>query len=154
MIFKILLAIVSSIFYRAGGMSKEDKYFIPVWLRQGWVRDWLCPICTLIALIIKHPHLLFSWWTFLAYGLLGGALTTYWDEVPFNKGQDNFWMAGFFVGLALFPLAFAGISIWYILIRAAVMGVLWGGCNRIVNNNKVKHSDYVEEHFRGFVMVL
>jgi hypothetical protein len=47
---------------------------------------------------------------------MGAALSTYWDEVPFNKGKDSFWMHGFFVGLSTIPCMFLGIKLYSVLI--------------------------------------
>lgn len=150
----LLLSVASAILYRAGGMGDEVNHWIPKWLRQSWVRDWLCPLLMTIGLITIHSFLLFQWQMLLAYLITAGSLSTYWDFFPPNKGNDNFWMAGFFVGLSLFPLAFCGISIWLILIRAVLLALIWGGVNRIVNNNHVEHSDFIEEYTRGFTLVV
>lgn len=127
-------SIIASALYRAGGYGKPFK---------SWQRDWLCPACVYGVLLFFWQPLI--WWQYLlflpAYGLLGGALTTYLDSI---FGYDNFWVAGFLCGLAAFPLYWAGISWYAILIRAVVVGILWGGWCKIFGN------DNVEELGRGF----
>ena len=48
------------------------------------------------------------------------------DEVPFNKGEDNFWMHGFFVGVAAAPIAYATGHWWLFLLRCAIL-CIWSG---------------------------
>ena len=139
----LMLSGISAILYRAGGMDKETKHWIPVWLRQSWVRDWLCPICALLPLVFIHP----SAWFILAYLILAGSLSTYWD---FLFGWDNFWVSGFMCGIAAFPLLFCGFHIPQFLIRAFFLAIIWGGVNASVNNNNIPHSDFIEEYARGF----
>ena len=156
MIYLILaiLATLSAWAYRLGGMNHDVEHWLPKCLRQSWVRDWLCPLLMVIGLVAMHPFLLFQWWALLlGYLITAGSLTTYWDWFKPNKGEDNFWMAGFFSGIALFPLAFCGLCFWTILLRAILLALIWGGLNRIVNNNHVAHSDYVEEFSRGATLI-
>ena len=142
MIFLIIfLSVLSACFYRAGGLDTTTKHWIPVWMRHSWVRDWLCPICALIPFLIINP----SWWILLSYLLMAGALSTYWD---FLFGYDNFWFAGFMVGLALFPLAFCGLFWWILLLKAMGISLAWGLVTKFSGN------DFVEEYFRGFSVVL
>ena len=133
-----ICSIISSVLYRAGGLSKQQPYWIPIWMRRSWVRDWLCPIFCLAPLFIKYPHF---WPFFFAYGTTGGAFTTYWDRI---FGFDNFWFAGFMLGLAGIPLIFCGIEWWLIFARAIFLAVSWGSWCAIFGN------DHVEEHGRGF----
>lgn len=133
----IICSVFSAVLYRAGGMSKTTDHWIPKFMRRSWVRDWLIPLCALLPIFINHP----SWWFFLAYGALGGALSTYWDWL---FKFDNFWFSGFMCGVAGFPLLFCGFSFWQFLIRALVIGVAWGGWCGIFSN------DFVEEYGRGF----
>lgn len=141
LILILLLAVISSILYRAGGLGRNEKYWIPKWLRHSWCRDWLCPACILAPLFIKQP----SWWYILAYGTLGACFSTYWDWL--FKGEDNFWFSGFMLGIALFPLLFCGFIWWHLLIHAFCLAVIWGAWCAIFSN------PYVEEHGRGFFSV-
>ena len=136
----IFLSFISSILYRAGGLGNETTYWIPKWMRQSWVRDWLCPICVLLPAFLIHP----SWWFLLAYAALGGALSTYWKGT--YGGRANFWFSGFMCGIAAFPLFFCGFAWWMLLIRAITIAILWGAlCTSTTD-------DHLEEHGRGFII--
>lgn len=135
-------AIISSILYRAGGLSKEQPYWIPVWMRKSWVRDWLCPLFCLFPLFLQNPHWLFI----LSYGAMGAAFTTYWDWT--YKNRDNYWLAGFGVGLAFIPLIWAGFAWQLVLAQALFLAISWGGWSRLVGN------DHAEEHGRGFLAAI
>ena len=148
----LLLSTVSSIAYRAGGLDKDTKYWIPVWLRHSWVRDWLCPLC-FGALFIPNLVASFSWFhlgMFLCYyGFCGISLSTYYDEL---FGYDNLWFSGFTVGMA-------GLFLWwafpwyYLLARAILLAVIWGGLNVWINSHAIPHSDDIEEHLRGGILL-
>lgn len=141
--YVLLLSACASVAYRAGGLSKEQPYWIPIWMRQKWIRQWLCPLfCLLLALPDSWAQL--GLWC-ASYGLIGAAIGTYFDTW---FGYDNFWMAGFAVGLAALPLIGLGIP-WYLIVaRAFVLAILWGGWCAIFGN------DHVEEHGRGAFIVL
>lgn len=150
MILAILLSPISAVLGRAAGMTKDataKPTWIPVWLRHRWVRPLGCSLCVLAPLFSAHP----SWWFVPALGALYGMLTTYWDEVPFNKGMDNFWMAGFGCGLAGFFLV-TFFPWWIILIRAFALAILWGGINLLANKND--WTDGTEEMVRYGVLCL
>lgn len=145
MIWIAISTVICAILYRAGGMSKDataEPTWMPMWLRQSWVRDWIIPVVIyLTCAVCRWPS---DW---LAAGMLlaavlptGGALSTYWDEL---FGFDNFWFSGFVVGLAAFPLIWAGYHWYWILARALVLAVLWGGWSAIVGK------DTWEEYGRG-----
>jgi hypothetical protein len=137
----IICACISSILYRAGGLSRDQKYWIPLWLRRSWVRDWLCPLFCLLPLFIQNPH-----WIFIpVYGLMGAAFSTYWDKL---FKFDNFWFSGFVVGLTTLPLAFFGFPLWPLLAKPLFLAVTWGGLCALTGN------DHVEEHGRGFFVGL
>ena len=133
--------ILCAILYKMGGYGKPFA---------SWQRDWLIPIVVLGTILFFRQPIV--WWGWLLYILTipptGFALTTYWDEVPFNKGVDNFYMHGFFVGLGAFPLMFVGFHWWMILIRAIVMGGAMGLlCKKFSNV-------WVEECGRGAIIAL
>ena len=143
MIILILaLSIVSAILYRAGGLSKEKEHWIPTWMRHSWVRDWLCPTCCLLPIALSWE---WSWWLVLAYGAMGGMLTTYWDRL-FKFA--NFWFSGFAIGIAGFFLVGCGVVWWLILARAIVLALVWGTICAIAEN------DFVEEYGRGSTLSL
>jgi hypothetical protein len=148
MVIAIILAIISAVLYRAGGMSKEPTAkprWIPVWLRKSWVRDWLCPLCSIGTLLLfwKPTNAFGFEMILLSYGLMGGMLSTYWD---FLFGYDNYWFHGFGVGLSIFPLIFAGYTWWIVLLHAVVMAILVGGLSVLIKK------DWLEEMSRGFVI--
>lgn len=134
-------SLVTSILYHAGGLSQEEKYWIPSWLRHSWVRDWLCPLFCLLPFFIHHP----SWLFIPAYGLMGAAFSTYWDKLFKN---DNFWFAGFMVGMAALPLVFCGLPWWMFIIRSLAIGIWWGFWSEVIGN------DHLEEHGRGLIVGL
>jgi len=106
------VSVVCAILYRLGGKKGYNTKF----------RDLGIPLIAtgyLLLLGIKVP-----WWAFVAhFGLLFGALTTYWDSV---LGYDNFYLHGFMCGLAAFPLCWGGIAWWTIGIRCIVIAVFMG----------------------------
>jgi len=146
----LLSSIISAILYRAGGMDKGDitePKWIPKWLRQSWVRDWLCPAALLFAVcFFWAPYHWLSWvMLLLFYGLSGGALSTYWDEL---FGYDNFWFHGFMCGLAGIPLIWFGIPWQLLVIRVVVCTIGMGLWSKIIDK------DYVEEMGRGVFFIL
>lgn len=136
-IFIILISVLTSIFYHAGGLSQDEPYWIPKWMRHTWVRDWICPLFCLLPMFISRP----SWLFVLAYGAMGGAFTTYWKY----KGNANFWLSGFIVGLTCLPLIFCSFAWWRVLLRAFVIAIWWGFWSDAFDN------DHWEEHGRGFL---
>ncbi len=151
LLFKIgvtlILSILSGIFYKFGGTGKEEKSWIPMFLRKSWLRDWVIPMFSLAILFIWwKPNI---WWGYLlsipVYVFMGAALSTYWDWVT---GNDNFMLHGFFVGISFFPFYWVGMHWYAILINALVSGILmWWLCVRTGNVWK-------EEFGRGFISAI
>lgn len=137
----ILLSVVSAVIGRAGGLDKQTEHWIPLWMRQRWIRIWGCPACALLPLIWIHP----SWWFVAVYGMLAAAVSTYWDEL---FGYDNFWFSGFMCGVAAAPLAFCGFGWAMIAARSFFLAVFWGAWCAIFSN------DFVEEYGRYGVLPL
>ena len=145
----LILCVISAILYRAGGMGKEitaKPTWMPMVLRQSWVRDWLCPALFLFAvLIFWRPCYLMDYVMLLPfYGLSGGALSTYWDWL---FGNDNYFMHGFGCGLAGFCLI-TFVPWWILAIRLVVctVGMGWWSENTSI--------DYQEEMGRGVFFIL
>ncbi len=144
----ILMSCISAVAYRLGGLSKEQAKkqipWIPAWLINSKTRDVGCSLLTIIWVYLFCPHV--AWYLYLlSFGLMWGALSTYWD---FINGEDNFWLSGFGVGLALFPIAI-GSGQWVGFgVRAVVLAVLMGAWCIIFKN------DWVEELGRGAFIVL
>ena len=160
---KILLSILSAIFYRLGGLKGFNTKF----------RDFGCPTIALLFMLKYGSG--YSFWThFLAFGLTFGALTTYWDKsknkfkdticqaINWQYPEDNFYLHGYFVGIAYIPYViergFSGGLVTpgmvVLTLRALLLGILMGGLNYLVHNKiHVKHTDWIEELFRGLIIV-
>ena len=150
MILGLIVVALCALLYRAGGMGKEPDTkptWIPMWLRQSWVRDWMIPLVIYSYLCFyRHPISWQGWLLFIATVIPTGlALSTYWDWL---FGYDNFWFHGFMVGLGAFPLIWAGFGWQYILIRALLLGVLVGGWSKLIG------TDWIEEGGRGAFIAL
>jgi len=129
-------SLICAILYRLGGIGKpfDTKY-----------RDLGCPaVCIAYLLFLWHPTSLLGWLVLLPFfGIFFGALTTYWD---FLFGYDNFYMHGFMCGLSAFPLYWAGLTWWAILIRAVICGIMMGVWSKWIGK------DWLEEGGRGFIL--
>lgn len=136
-----VLSILSSILYRAGGLSKSQPYWIPIFLRKSFVRDYFCPILCLLPPCINDPH----WVYLIVYFLMVGGFSTYWDRL---FGYDNFAFAGFMLGIAALPLMYVGFPLSHLIVRALVIGLLWWIITHFFSN------DHIEEHGRGFFVCI
>ncbi len=134
----LIASIISGILYRLGGIGKPFK---------SWMRDWLIPPLTYLTLLFFwQPSTLLGYLLILpAITITGAALTTYWDWL---FGFDNFWFHGFMIGLATFPLYWAGIHWWAIGIRAIILAILVGGWSKLIG------WDTAEEWGRGFIATI
>ena len=150
----LIASLASGYLYHAGGLSKgsEDPW-IPQFLRRSWVRDWLCPLFSLIVL--------FTWWRpeqakfyLLAspsYILEAIAFSSYWSWLTClwrgdkDKYWENWFLHGFFVGASFFPFCWAGIAWYWLLASSIVSGLLmmWISCRT--------GKSWLEECGRGFV---
>lgn len=132
----LIASSICGLFGRWGGIGKpfNTKH-----------RDLGCPLTTYGYLLIMWQPCDFLGWAmlFLAFGLTFAALTTYWDDL---FGYDNHWFHGFVCGLAAFPLYWAGIAWWLILIRAIILALLMGGWSKWIKN------DTIEEFGRYFFL--
>ena len=145
----ILATFLSAVLYRLGGMSVFDsKRYIPwrwfpKWAVNTKARDLGCPLVALGWMLVCFQPV--AWWIhFISFGLLFGALTTYWDFL--FGGEDNFWMHGFMCGLAYFPYAIVTGCWVTFIIRMLTMCVFMGALCAIAEN------DYVEECGRGAII--
>ena len=128
----IVLSCCSAYFYRKGGTSDGTLW-----------RDLIVPIIASFALFILGYRNL--WGYFIHFGLLFGALTTYWDWL---FGEDNYYAHGFACGLALLPFAWFGIAWWVILLRAIILGLSMGLWHKFVTK------DVWDERGRGAFLTL
>jgi len=112
------LAILSALLYRCGGAGKVgDRWDF---LRDSWIRDCFCSLITTVAIGL-WSHWSYPWWSYVVHwGLLYGALSTYWDFLAHdNKNWITWLCTGFAYGVA----AFVFPIIWMALIRAVVLAV-------------------------------
>ena len=136
------LSIICGLFYRAGGKGEP--------FNTKW-RDLGCPaICLSYLWLLRSSGLQGALWLkislfLVTYGLMFGALTTYWDWL---FKEDNFWFHGFAIGLVCFPLFWAGINWWLIGIRAIILAIGMGLWSKIIGN------DFWEEFGRGSLIIL
>ncbi len=121
-LYKIGLIILSGVLGRLGGRAKDGSWYD--FASRSWVRDWLCPLMVILSLCLSAG---FYWIYISVYILTALSLTTYWS---FLFKEDNLWFSGFMCGLALLPLVFVGIYIWAIILRAIIIGVIWGCLNK------------------------
>jgi hypothetical protein len=138
----ITCIILSAILYRIGGM---DKKIIP--FANSQFRDIGCPIVVLAMLVFVGTPLLLA---LAASALVLLFIRTYHDYT----GSDNMFLHGLFIGASMFPLYWSG-SEWYaIVIYAAVLALSMGILNIVINKIRVPFSDWIEELFRGAVIIL
>jgi len=127
----LIATILSAILYRLGGAKGWNTKF----------RDLGCPLVALglmLFLKISVPWYLHT----LAFLLMFGFLTTYWDKL---FKYDNFYMHGFMIGIAFLPYMVA-VAWWLILIRAIIIGLFMGLWCKFFQN------DIVEEGGRGAII--
>ena len=135
-IITVFNTLASSLLYRLGGMGKaeKDRYFpfLPDWAVEKIVRKAGCTALNMLWMLLfyRFPAGTPEWQMVTAHlisgGLFFGAITTYWDRVPFNDGKDNFWMHGAGIGLAALPFAIVGGCWIAVLVRSAALCVFMG----------------------------
>jgi hypothetical protein len=139
----IILSLISSLLYRIGGAGKEEIPFA-----NSQYRDIGCPVVILIVLLSMG----FTWYLCLASALLVlGFIRTYWD---FITGNDNMYLHGFGIGMSMIPLAWSGVPWLNIVAYTSIVALSVGVLNTICTRYYVKYSVWVEEFFRGAVIVL
>jgi hypothetical protein len=149
----IVASILAGCLYRMGGCGPADLEkewgWVPGFIRHfPKKRDVLANAVTLgsCALIgITAP-----WWAWLlAFGITWGALSTYHDTMFYNwmKPKDNFYLHGFFIGLAMLPVAFFAEPL-SLGVRAIALGLTMGVWS-FINGNAT-----IEEIGRGALMPL
>lgn len=147
----IIAVLICAFTYRLGGLSKEqakkDLPWVPSWLVASWVRDLSCTLTAIAWVYYFLPQV--ELWRYGASGILMyGAMTTYWDWWPPNKSNDNYFMHGLFIGLAMAPISYE-LAMWVELVaRSFILGFLMRFWCTIFSN------DYVEECGRGGFIAL
>jgi len=131
-IWTVISSLISSVVYRLGGIGNPFP---------SKIRDWGCTLISLIWCVKFLPQVDW-WWYLLSFILSWLALTTYHDWT----GTDNFYLHGFFIGLALLPITY---HLWVLcLIRAVVLGLAMGLWCKVFKN------DIVEECGRGAFIII
>ncbi len=123
----LLLSIACGVLGRLGGRGGA-------WWGNTKMRDLGCPLMALLSVLVLGISA--SWWVyFFSFGLMFGALCTYWDKL---FGYDNFWFHGFIIGIAYFLFIFAGIAWWIVLLRAILLAVWMGGWSKVIKKDTVE----------------
>lgn len=140
----LIATVLSAILYRLGGFGADGKKrfpWIPMWMFNGKVRDWGCPLVALgwvAAVGIRG-----EWWQYLgAFLMMWVMLTTYWDRL---FKEDNFYMHGLCVGLGMI---FFHELIIHVIVRSVILAILMG---HLCGNTE---NDDVEELGRGGFIAL
>ena len=137
-------ALVSSSLYRIGGAGKEEIPFA-----NSQYRDIGCPVVVLIVLLSMG----LTWYLCLLSALLVLCfIRTYWDFV--YKNHDNMYLHGFGIGISMIPLAWSGVAWLNIVAYTSIVALSVGVLNTICTRYCVKYSVWIEECFRGAVIVL
>jgi hypothetical protein len=124
-------------------MSKEEAADklprVPSWMVHSKARDVGCSLITIGWLLLFYRHA--PWWTYVISLVLQVlAYSTYWDELPANHGKDNFFMHGFFVALALFPIViFTGMWLGFTA-RCIALALAMGIWSLLFGNVDIEES--------------
>jgi len=145
----ILLTILSSILYRAGGQGSNpmsNPKWMPMWIRNKGIRTIGCTMLTIALAFVMLPRVSW-WWYVIAFVAQYGATTTYFDDAPkwinWMKPKDNFVLHGLFIRLAILFIAIPAGLWWQCLVSAVVLGGFMGIWCALFGN------DVVEEFGRG-----
>lgn len=149
-----VFSVLSSILYRLGGMSVEEKNqklpFFPDWTTEKITRRMGCSLLSTFLSWIYMPGAPFLAYI-VSFGATFGMLSTYWD---FINGEDNFYLHGIGIGLAgmIVPIwavatGSAGIMPVFIMAgRATILSLAMGVWCAVFSNVDV------EEYFRGMII--
>ena len=147
-LLKIILTLLGSILSATlGRMGGAEGY-------NTLYRDIGCSLISVLLFILWFGFKPNYWYLYIiSFGLHWGAFSTYYDKL---FGFDNLWFSGFMTGLALLPLLFIEKTLlFFLIIRALVLAVLWGVFNKCLPAYvwKFRH-DVAEELLRYGVVVL
>ena len=132
----LLLSILSGIAYRLGGIGKPFK---------SWMRDGICPLIALVALWLLVGFKSSYWWAYLlTFGLMWGALSTYWR---LDEKRWGYWAHGLGISISALPIIFITGNWLGFIIRCIVLT----GLITIVSKYITK--DWLEEGLRGFLTI-
>jgi hypothetical protein len=139
----IVMTFLSALCYHLGGIGKP----YPTKLR-----DIGCSLITLQSMLILHllckSALVNIIVYLLCFGLSWGALSTYWKKKGTDAKWWNWFLHGFFVGLAAIPCMFLGVKLYIIIIRAVILGLAM-----MVWSEKIDDVTW-EESGRGALIIL
>jgi hypothetical protein len=138
-----LATVISACLYRMGGCGPtdlEDEWgWVPAPVRNfPKKRDVGCGLVTGAACfaVLSNVGLSSPWWIYLlTFGILWGALSTYHDTMFYNwmKPKDNFWLHGFFCGLAYILFGIHNPTLWLWLgLRVAAVAIFMGVWSHIL----------------------
>jgi hypothetical protein len=140
--------VISGICGRLGGAGKSGVWYDRI-LDTKW-RDIGCSALIIVVLLLLYGWQPSLWWCYIAvFGLSWAAFSTYLDSI---FGYDNLWASGALVGLAAFPAYWLGVPVWFILLRCAILCVVWGCLNKFLPEKVfIWRRDVVEEFSRYFI---
>jgi hypothetical protein len=103
------------------------------------------------AIVVLACCMFLGWhpWVYLAvFSLHWLMFSTYWDWL--FKGQDCLWFSGLMVGVALTPILFISVELWWLVaLRMGILAVSWEALNRYLPDKVlVWRRDVVEEFSR------
>lgn len=144
----IVASCISSILYRAGGMSKElstKPKWIPEWMRNTRVRD---IGCSAVTCLLAGYLLSWHWTLILCFGLMWGAISMYWKFGHRNSKWFNWLAVGIGYSVAMLPYVIAE-GLWFGFIsRTIVLGATTMIWSELIDN------DVKEELGRGALITL
>jgi hypothetical protein len=137
----IPIALASGVLGRMGGAKGYDTKY----------RDVGCSLLVILAIGVLWGWQASFWWVYvLIFGLHWLTFSTYWDWL---WKYDNFAFSGWMVGLAISPILFIDISLWWVVaIRVIGLAVIWWALNKFLPQRVwLWGRDVVEEFSRYFV---
>jgi len=129
----LICSIACGVLYRMGG---SDKY-------NTKVRDLGVPFVFILSLSLWAG---WSWWLVLCFGLMFGALTTYWGKKGSDKTFLNYFLHGLGVAVAMLPYAISMHHYIGFIIRCLVVSLGIAYWSIYVGN------DIREEFGRGVII--
>lgn len=111
----LIASCVSAYLYRKGGSDNSNT---------KW-RDLGCAVVYFItAILLGIVHSMTALLLLLgSTGLLFGALTTYWKLGSEDVNWYSWFLTGLAYGVSSFPLMWAGVPLWLIIVRSILLGI-------------------------------
>ena len=140
-IILFVYSVASGIMNRLGGYGRpfNTKF-----------RDWGCPLFAFLTMWLFGIHA-DLWWSLIAFLLMFGAMTTYWDKWGTDNVEWYEWaLTGFFYGLSVLPIAiYTGRYLGFV-IRIIILTVFMPLSNKLQFKVIWDKTDGVE-FSRGFI---